>query len=295
MRKIVLFVSAIIILGLILKARDFKVEEKEDIRKTLKFAEPSGTKTFEIDNVFGSIEVTGSNGSDIELVARKTIKAISPEELQKAKQEVTLDVSQEKNDVCVYVDGPFRCQRNSLDRSSSEGRKRRSWREPGYQVHYDFKVIVPRKCTLYLKTVTEGEIIVENVEGELEIRNVNGGVEMTNVAGPVKAQTVNGDVKVLFSRAPSAACLFKTINGRLDLFFPDNLKADFRLKTFNGEIYTDFPVTYLPSLPPTQERKDGKFIYKSDRFHGVQVGGNGGPKIKMDTFNGDIFINKKKA
>jgi DUF4097 and DUF4098 domain-containing protein YvlB len=285
MRQTISIVSLIVLLGLVLRAQDFKLEEKEEIRKTLKFADVSGSRTFEIDNVFGSIEVTGSNGVDVELVAGKTIKAKSQEDLQKAKEEVRLVINQEKNDITVYVDGPFRCREH----------KRQTWREPGYQVQFNFKVKVPRKADLYLKTVTDGRIRVENVAGELEIRNVNGSVEMSDIVGPVKAQTVNGDVKVIFSRTPSLACSFKTINGKLDLFFPENLRADFRLKTFNGEVYSDFPVTHLPSPPATPKREDGKFIYKSNRFFGVQVGGKGGPEIKMDTFNGDIFINKRKV
>jgi len=33
----------IILLGLVLRAQDFKVEEKEEVRKTLKFADVSGS------------------------------------------------------------------------------------------------------------------------------------------------------------------------------------------------------------------------------------------------------------
>jgi hypothetical protein len=285
MHRTALTAGAIIFLGIFLQAQDYKVEKKEEIRKTLKFADPSAAKTLEIDNVFGSIEISGADGGDIELIAFKTSRAASPEDLKQAEEDVRLDISQERNDVSVYVDGPFRCR----------NRKRRTRPEPKYQVQFDFRVKVPHKIDLYLKNVTNGLLRVANVEGELEVRNVNGGIEITEAAGPVRAQTVNGEMKVLFNHTPREPCSFKTLNGKLDLFFPENLRADFRLKTFNGEVYSDFPVTRLPSLPPTQEREGGKFVYRSDRFFGVRVGGPGGPEIKLDTFNGDIFINKKKA
>jgi hypothetical protein len=285
MRRIALTAGAIIFLGVFLQAQDFKVERKEEIRKTLKFTDPSAAKRLEIDNVFGSIEVSGADRGDIELIALKTSRAESSEDLKKAEEEVRLDISQERNDVSVYVDGPFRCR----------DRRKRASSRPNYQVQYDFKVSVPREIDVYIKTVTNGKLSVANVVGNMEVRNVNGGVEITGAAGPVSAETVNGEVKVLFRSAPQEACSFKTVSGRLDLFFPENLKADFRLKTFNGEVYSDFPVTRLPSLPPTQKREGGTFVYRSDRFFGVRVGGPGGPEIKLDTFNGDIFINKKKA
>jgi DUF4097 and DUF4098 domain-containing protein YvlB len=160
-------------------------------------------------------------------------------------------------------------------------------------VQFDFELKVPIETSLYLKTVNEGDIRVENVKGEFEVKNVNGGITMNEIAGAVEARTVNGEVKVVFIRKPESACSFRTINGDLEISFPKNLSADFRLKTFNGDIYSDFPVTYLPAKAPVQDREKGKFVYKSDRFFGVRVG-KGGPEIKLDTLNGNILITQGK-
>jgi hypothetical protein len=42
----------------------------------------------------------------------------------------------------------------------------------------------------------------------------------------------------------------------------------------------------------TEERKNGKYVYRSNASVGVRIGA-GGPEIKMDTLAGDILINKK--
>lgn len=294
MRKAATAIGMAVLVVIILRASDFPVSEKEEIRKTLVFADARAPKSLAVDNVFGSIEVVGGNGDAVEMLVTKTIRAESREKLLQAKEEVTLDISQEEGSCILYVDGPFRCGDDGRS-SRWKSRKTRRSRDPGYRVQYDFRLRVPRRIDLDLRTVTEGTIKVENVEGSFDVRNVNGPVEMSGLAGSGDARTVNGRVRVFFSRLPAADCEFKTINGKLEIYFPDGLKADFRLKTFNGEIYSDFPVTYLPALPPVQERRDGKFVYKSNRFFGVQVGGKGGPEIKLDTFNGDIFINKNKA
>ncbi len=297
MRKRTVFLSVTalaVFLGMSFGATEYPVSEKEDIRKTLTFADPAKAKSLAVDNIFGSIEVAGGSGQQVEMVIVKTIRAKSREKLLKAKEEVTLDIHQDGNDLLLFVDGPFRSK--DEDRPTrwrdTESRERR---HPGYEVHYDFKLKVPRVIDLDLRTVTDGMIKVDNIAGNFTVRHVNGAVEMTAIDGSGEAQTVNGGVRVLFSRAPAAACSFKTINGKLEAYFPEGLRADFRLKTFNGEIYSDFPVTYLPAQPPLQERTEGRFVYKSDRFFGVRVGAKGGPEIKMDSFNGDIFINKNKA
>jgi hypothetical protein len=271
--------------AILLAARNFPVEEKEEVRKTLNFQDPSKSKELVVDNVFGSIDVRGYDGQSVELLVQKTIRAKNQEKIQRAKEEVHLEITTEENTIDLYVDGPFRCSNN---------RKRwRSWKDPGYEVHYDFTLKVPRLTSLYLKTVNKGKITVQNVKGEFAVRNVNGEIEMVRVAGSGEAHTVNGKVKVLFTQNPRSDCSFRTINGNIEVIFLEDLSADFRLKTFNGDAYSDFPFSYTPARAAVQGRKKGKYVYKSDRFTGVRIG-KGGPEIKMDTLNGDILIAKKK-
>jgi hypothetical protein len=262
----------------------YNVKEKEKIERTLRFQNPSQLKEVWIDNIFGSITVEGSNGEEVVLLVHKTIKAKNKEKLQKAREEVKLDIKEEGNTIDLYVDGPFR------DYEGKRGKRGRY--DPGYRVHYDFQVKVPHQTNLSLKTATDGKIRVENVNGAFDIRHANGEIDLIEVAGSGDAHTANGDVRVIFSKNPQSSCSFKTVNGDVKVSFLKNLSADFRLKTFNGDGYSDFPIKYLPSRPAKKGRKDGKFIYKSDRFVGVRVD-RGGPEILMDTFNGDLLIQKR--
>jgi len=285
MKKIVLLVTALVFLGFILLAHEYPVEKKEEIQKTLKFADPAKAKEVLVDNIFGSIRVQGYNGNEVLLVAHKTIKARNQDKLQKALEEVKLDLTEKGNTVDVFVDGPFRCH---------DRRGHSEWKDPGYEVQYDFELRVPFQTNLDISTVNGGDIEVGRVEGEFEVSNVNGKIRMSDVAGSGEVQTVNGAVQVIFTRSPQGNCEFKTVNGEVDLSFPGDLSADFRMKTFNGEIYSDFPVTYLPAASAVKEQQKGRFVYKSDRFFGVRTG-KGGPEIKLDTLNGDIYIRKRTA
>jgi hypothetical protein len=262
----------------------YKVEEKDEMRQTLKFADPGKPLSLVVDNLHGGIEVQGADVREVELVARKTIRAKTAEKIAAAKKDVELKITGDGNSIDLYVDGPFRCQVQDCPGFR--------WRDWGYEVHYDFVLKVPKRTNLTLKTVTSGDIAVRDVEGSFDVSNVNGKVALENVAGDGEAGTVNGGVRASFLRVPASNWAFKTINGEVELIFPAGLAADFKFKTMNGEAFSDFAVTPLPIEPAKTESKEGKFVYKRGGFTSVRVG-RGGPEIRCDTLNGDILIRKK--
>ena len=210
-------------------------------------------------------------------------KARTKGRIQKAEEEVKLDITEEGNVIDIYVDGPFRHQH----------RDRGNWNDPGYLVHYDFEIKVPRKTNIYLKTATAGNIRVSNIEGEFRVRHADGEIVMRDIVGAGTAKTAAGDVKVHFATNPVSDCFFKTVAGDIHAVFLENLSADFLLKVRYGDAFSDFPITYLPvQSSATEERKNGKYIYRNNASVGVRIGA-GGPEIKMDTLTGDILINKK--
>jgi hypothetical protein len=271
--------------------RDWKAFQKEDISKTLKFADAAKPGEVIVDNIFGPISVEGYAGKDVLLQAKKIVYARDENRAKRAEEEVKLDITEKGNRVEVYVDGPFReDEKERLERGRVHIR-----RDPGYQVYYGFTLKVPFKTDLIVSTVTDGSVEVRGVEGRFDVRDVNGKVRLIDVAGSGDARTVNGGVTVDFRRHPDGACLFKTVNGDVEVNFPGEPSADFRVKTMHGEVYTDFEVTYLPKAPPVREERreeGGKFVYRSDGGYGVRVG-KGGPEIKLETLTGDILIAKR--
>lgn len=255
------------------------VKDQETIRKS--FSLPAGERSLEVDNVTGFIEVTGSQTDQVQVVVNKTLRAESKEKLEKARKEVTLDITQDAGALKLYVNGPFRCNCNDGCGQSDH--------HPGYSVRMDFQIQVPRNIALRLKTVNGGHVQVKDVSGNYSVRNVNGGIQMEDVAGSGSARTVNGSVKVTFRENPRENSDFASINGSIDLYFARNLSADFRFKTMNGGIFTDFPMTALPGHVNQPEHRDGKFVFRADRFSGGRIG-SGGPEIKAENLNGSIRI-----
>lgn len=258
---------------------DLPIREHETIHKSFSLtgvAHPA----LGIDNVFGSIEVEGGSSDQVEVVIEKTVRAETKDKLERARKEVTLDITQPDGSPMLYVNGPFRCECQDCLRSHGDD---------GYMVQMDFKVQVPRNIDTIVKTVNEGRVVVRNVNGKFTVRNVNGEIEMANIAGSGTAHTVNGPVKVTFRQNPSENSDFESVNGNVDLYFARDLSADFRFKTFNGGVYSDFPVTALPMSSIHEEHKGHKVTFHADRYTGVRVS-SGGPEIRIENLNGDIRI-----
>ena len=267
---------------------DMPVKEVETVRQEYSLA-TTGDRLLDIDNVWGSIEVVGADTTKVSVVITKTIRAESKAEIEKAKREVTLDTTRDDTAVRLYVNGPFRCRNNDGDGCCC------NWRDhSGYVVKMDFHIQVPKQLRLVLKTVNEGNIAVQGVSGDFSIRNVNGRIDVQDAAGSGRAKTVNGGVKVSFRANPTTNSEFSTVNGPVELHFAQPLAAEFRFKTFNGNVYTDYELTQTPPKEPQQERRNGRFVFRSDRFTNARVG-VGGPEIMIDTLNGDIRVLQRHA
>ena len=246
----------------------------------------AGARSLVVDNWRGAITVAAHDGERLELEIAETVAARSPEDLARARREVTLELGADGGAVRAVVDGPFRCRDGSW---GSWGRRG----ELPYRVTYDFTVQVPRAIDLDLRTVDEGEVRVEGTRGGFAVRNVNGGVELADVGGAGRAEAVNGAVRVRFARNPTAACVFKSVNGDVDVAFRPGLAADFFFDTMNGEAYSDFPFVLQPLPARHQEERNGMRVYRSERVYAVRVAG-GGPEIELETLNGDILIRNRE-
>jgi hypothetical protein len=160
----------------------------------------------------------------------------------------------------------------------------------------DLNLTVPRRTSLILRTVNDGDISVTGVDGELDVNNVNGSVILNNVSGTAVAHALNGRVLVTFNRVnPEKPMAFSSLNGDIDVTFPEGLKANLTLSSGHGEVYSDFDVKLqAPAAQPIVEDahgKGGKYRVRMDKnIHGTINGG--GQEIQLRNLNGRIYIRK---
>ena len=257
------------------------VRDQESIEKT--FSLSGAPMRVVVDNLDGNVHVTGTSGSQVRITAHKVIRADSDSDLQQAKNEVKLDITDRPGSVTIYYDAPWRCRGEN---GGCHDQQRRF-----YTVTYDINVEVPRQVRPVVSTVNNGDVRIEGTTGDFDVRNVNGGITMTSIAGSGEANTVNGPVTVRFAKNPSGISSFKSINGQLDFYFQPDLSADLRFKTFNGQIYSDFEVTPMALVAGQGEQHEGKFVYHSNGMKGARAG-HGGPELTFDAFNGNIRLHR---
>jgi len=157
----------------------------------------------------------------------------------------------------------------------------------------DVVISVPADTSLKLHTL-HGEISVEGVHGELEVDSLNGAVTLANVSGTVVAHSLNGAIKASIDSVDSTKPLsFSTLNGSIDVTLPADFKANVKLTTDHGEIYSDFDFKMGGSITQRNDTSDGKFRINIDRTLTGSING-GGAEATFHTFNGRIYIRKKK-
>jgi DUF4097 and DUF4098 domain-containing protein YvlB len=154
-------------------------------------------------------------------------------------------------------------------------------------------VTVPRQARTVVSTVNNGDVRVDQIDGDFDVSDVNGGISMTGIGGSGDVHTVNGPITVRFAKNPTKPSSFRSVNGELDAYFPQDLSADLSFKTFNGQIFSDFEVSARPTQTAEAERRDGKYVYRSNRFRGARAG-NGGPELSFDTLNGNVRLHKEQ-
>lgn len=257
------------------------VREQENIQKTLTLS--GQPMRLVVDNLDGYVHVTGSTGSQVQVRAHKAIRAETESDLNQAKSEVKLDMTEQPGTVSIEYAAPWRCN-GSCNGCCNEHRR-------FYEVTYDIDVEAPRDARMVVSTVN-GELRLDRIDGDFDVHGVNGGIRMSEIGGAGDVHTVNGPVTVQFAKNPSHNCSFKSVNGALDAHFQRGLSADLLFKTFNGQVYSDFDVTPLPVPAGDTERRNGMFVYKSNRLTGGRAG-HGGPQLSFDTLNGTIRLHEE--
>ncbi len=279
MQTLIVSLAALVTLGV--GHGEFERSDKEVITKTLRFPAGGSTNQLVVDNVNGSVEVTGYDGDDIQLVVHRTSFGLSDDKLKEAKEKIRLEIKEEPGRIIFYVNTPWRCDDGSMTRRRKE--------DFGFDADFDFDLRVPLRTDCSVSTINKGEITIKNVTGTFEVNNVNGAIEMAGITGGGLASTVNGKVSVRFTKNPESRCGFRTVNGSIEIDVPDDLSADLKFKTFNGEVYSDFDVVGMPREAPTVERIGRRSVYRGGEFSSVRSG-KGGPEIRFETLNGDIRI-----
>jgi DUF4097 and DUF4098 domain-containing protein YvlB len=271
----------------------------QKVDETRKF---SADGTVLINNISGSIEVVGTDKKEVhvegtlgdgveelkieEKSGRLTIKVVYPEKGTRA------DASH------IRVHLPKGCEVHAnavsadVNVSGLEG-------EVEISVVSGEVIVKGEPKALDLETVS-GSVTVEEGAGSVEAASVSGDIGISGARGKVSAETVSGDIEVigkgveelraetvsgdvLFrgSFTKKGSCKISAHSGDITLLLPGGIEADVEAGTFSGSIDSDF----------------GSSNYKEKEFLSAVslsfVLGSGDVRIRLETFSGDISIEKE--
>jgi len=112
---------------------------------------------------------------------------------------------------------------------------------------------------------------LRDVEGPLDLETFSGEIEGEGLRGSVQLETFSGDVRLRFS-ALTGDSHFETFSGDIELTLP----ADAGFEVVAGE--------------DTFGDLDSDFALRAE--DGRRIAGDGGPRIEIETFSGDLRLRK---
>jgi hypothetical protein len=162
----------------------------------------------------------------------------------------------------------------------------------------DLNIQVPANTSVSLHTVNGSEIEVTGLSGDINCEATNGRITLNHVSGSVVAHALNGRIVAtvdhLDAGKPSS---FSSLNGTINVTLPADVRANLSLKTSRGDIYMDngfqFQQQRQNNGTSGQRGDNGMYKVEVDRTITGTLNG-GGADLRMQTFNGDIYIHKGK-
>ena len=213
------------------------------------YALPPGG-SFQLQNVNGSVRVSGWNRNEVEVRAVKSSRR-NPQDLAR----VQIEVESKADSVAVTTRYP---------------------QDEGVEVSVEYEVRVPHRVQLTRVATVNGAVRVSGVEAIGELRSVNGNIEVFESAGRLNARTTNGNVRLeLRNLEPGGPMSVETVNGSVVLELPADAGAELDARSVNGDFRSELPVTLQGSLV-------------SREFHG-RLGAGGSP-LRIRTVNGAIRV-----
>ncbi len=251
----------------------------------------------------GSITVKGYSGKEVivEAIAR-TVAIKGERELRVAREysrvaaRLAGEKSAKKEDLKKKTTGMKKLQTHSINLTIEEEDNKVEISVDSLRKTVDLIIQVPYKTSMELGTHRNGQISVENVTGDLEINNHFGSIQLTKIKGSVVAHSHSGGITVTFDRlASTKPTSLSTWRGDIDITLPSATKANLKMKSTRGDIYSDFNVKMVPYSDKKEDakRKEGKYKISFNKGLMGAING-GGQEIHFKTYNGNIYIRKRK-
>jgi hypothetical protein len=214
----------------------------------------------QIDNANGAIDVTGIDGSTVEVKAERIAKAATDEGARELLPRIKITENATPDRIVIETE-------------------KMSGIMMGVSTEVRYHVRAPKSAKVRLIN-TNGRVNVTGMTGDVIAKTSNGGVVGKDLAGPVSASTTNGGVAIDLASLGAGPIELSTTNGGVALSLPESAKADVDATCTNGGIR----ITGLTLQLEEQSRR---------RVKGTLNGG--GTSVRLHTTNGGVRLRSRQA
>ena len=273
MRKL-RFVPVLVLAGLVAAGCDIQTSADGDF--DIEFASGKATDTwsrtytveqggrFELINVNGRITAETTDGKDVVVEGRRTVKGRSDEAAKEMLAK--LEIREEVGGKSVRVE-------SRPPRISGFG---------GHEIEWTVKV--PKGIVVDFRT-TNGGVRLNGLSGEIHAKTTNGGVRGANlIIDSLEASVVNGGIEIDLGAPLDSTDTIEltTVNGGVQLGLPSESKATITARAVNGGVRA------ADELKITRDEEGGTEREQRRRLSGVMNGG--GAKVNVSTTNGGVRL-----
>ena len=239
--------------------------QAQDFRQRFNLG-PGGSIT--IKNVSGDINISGYDGSAVEVTAYKE---------GRDRDQVSVENLSTANRVSLRADYPNNCNCDASLRF--EVRVPRS-------VRFNFDKISTASGDLKAEGITgrvemntaSGDVTVAGVSGEIHASSASGNVNVKDASGRVNASSASGDVEVELTRVEGDGDMrFSSASGNVHVRLPASIDATVEMSTVSGSIETNLPIEVKHNNYGPGSRARG------------QLGG-GSRLLKISSASGDVSL-----
>ena len=259
--------------------------------------------TLTMDVMRSNVTVVGGEDTRLIIEATKRIRGTSYAEAEDVAAHVEIKVEKSSKEVKVSTN-----YLRILDRKDSFWRRLLGATDESYG-SVDFRVILPLGCSIAITGIDanvnlssiEGSVMVDNtsgslkgsflfgsvtvqqptgkilldgIEGDVRIKSNSATIDVQQCRGALDVETLSGDVTIRTELASMKDFLIETTTGQISLYVPESSSGSFDIETGSGEITARIPIEIRRV---SRGRLEGDF-------------GDGGAKITLQSFSGDVFI-----
>lgn len=145
------------------------------------------------------------------------------------------------------------------------------------------------------KSVLTDTILIQNMVNDIEIEaSFFSILKIIDISGPIVAKTYFGDIFIEFSSLSQARpSSIQSFSGKISLVLPQSVNCDIEQSSFSGKFNSELELNNMEVKTPDPKVRS-KTTVTGDEAN-TKISGkinNGGVKLYLRTFKGDITISK---